>query len=215
MIKVSPSILAADILHLEHELDSVIAAGLSHIHLDIMDGRFVPNISFGVGMATAIRRFGYLKFDCHLMIEEPERYVAEFAAQGPELITVHQEATKHLHRLVYRIKELNCRVGVAINPATPADMLTEILPDLDTVLVMTVNPGFGGQKFIPGTLKKVEKIRALANEFRPDLEIQVDGGIDSVSARQCVALGATHLVAGAAFFTSPNRRALAHELSNL
>lgn len=215
MIKVSPSILAADILRLGEELDSVVDAGLLYVHVDIMDGQFVPNISYGVAMANAIRRYGSLKFDCHLMIEEPERYLSDFAASGPELITVHQEATRHLHRVVHRIKELDVRVGVSLNPATPVSTLKDILPDLDTVLIMTVNPGFGGQKFITRTLNKISEVRALADALNPNLEIQVDGGIDIITGRQCVEHGANHLVAGAAFFNSQNRNAFAAELKSL
>lgn len=215
MIKVSPSILAADILRLGEELDSVVDAGLVNVHLDVMDGRFVPNISYGVAMASAISRYGQLKFDCHLMIEEPERYLADFAATGPELITVHQEATHHLHRVVHWIKERNIRVGVSLNPATPVAMLKDILSDLDTVLIMTVNPGFGGQKFIASTLNKISELQLLADILNPNLEIQVDGGIDLSTGRQCVAQGANHLVAGAAFFNSANSNAFAAELKSL
>ena len=215
MIKVSPSLLAADILRLGEELDSVVDAGLSNVHLDVMDGRFVPNISYGVAMAHAIRRYGQLRFDCHLMIEEPERYISDFATLGPELITVHQEATRHLHRVVHRIRELSVRAGVSLNPATPVSTLKDILPDLHTVLVMSVNPGFGGQKFIPGTLHKILELRDLADVSNPDLEIQVDGGIDIYTGRECVQQGANHLVAGAAFFNSPNRNAFAAELKSL
>ena len=149
------------------------------------------------------------------MIEEPERHVADFAAAGPELITVHQEATRHLHRVVHRIKELNVRVGVSLNPATPVSTLKDILPDLDTVLIMTVNPGFGGQKFIASTLNKIAEVRSLADILNPNLEIQVDGGIDIATGRQCVAHGANHLVAGAAFFNSVNRSAFAAELKSV
>ncbi|KAF0197980.1 MAG: ribulose-phosphate 3-epimerase [Bacillota bacterium] len=215
MIRVSPSILAADILRLGEELDSVIGAGLLNVHVDIMDGRFVPNISYGVAMANAIRRYGQLRFDCHLMIEEPERQLADFVATGPELITVHQEATRHLHRVVHRIKELNVRVGVSLNPATPVSTLKDILPDLDTVLIMTVNPGFGGQKFIASTLNKISELRSFAASLNPTLEIQVDGGIDISTGRQCVEHGANHLVVGAAFFNSTSRHAFAAELKSL
>ena len=215
MIKVSPSILAADILRLGEELDSIIDAGLSTVHVDIMDGRFVPNISYGVAMANAIRRYGQLRFDCHLMIEEPERYVSDFAATGPELITVHQEATRHLHRVVHQIKGLNARAGVSLNPATPISTLKDILPDLDTVLIMTVNPGFGGQKFIASTLNKISELRDLANALNPNLEIQVDGGIDTSTGRQCIEHGANHLVAGAAFFNSANRSIFAAGLTTV
>jgi len=215
VIKISPSVLAADLLRLGDELDSVVDAGLSYVHVDIMDGHFVPNISYGTAMVHAIKRFGQLKFDCHLMVEEPERYLSDFAAAKPELITVHQEATRHLHRIIYRIKELGCRSGVALNPATPVSLLKDIITDVDTVLIMTVNPGFGGQRFIPTTLQKISELKIMSASLNPSLEIQVDGGIDVSTAQQCVAQGANHLVAGAAFFNSPNRRVFAQELKTL
>lgn len=214
MIKVAPSILAADILRLGEELDSVVDSGLGYVHVDIMDGRFVPNISYGVAMAHAIRRYGQLRFDCHLMVEEPERYINEFSATKPELITVHLEATRHLHRLIYQIKGTGTKAGVAINPATPVSLLKDIVRDLDSVLVMTVNPGFGGQKFIHSTLEKIAELRIIADAFNPTLEIQVDGGIDSDTGRLCKEQGATHLVAGAAFFNSPNRQSFVFNLIN-
>jgi ribulose-phosphate 3-epimerase len=204
--------LAADLLFLCEELDSVVAAGLSHVHVDVMDGNFVPNISYGVNMAHAVRRHGKLKFDCHLMVAEPEKHVDAFAAAGPELITVHYEATYHLHRLVYRIKELGVQAGVALNPATPVDVLKCILLDLDAVLLMTVNPGFGGQKFISGVLGKISAVRELSLAQGKDIIIQVDGGITPETGKLCLAQGATHLAAGASFFGSPDRRAFAQSI---
>jgi len=209
VIVLSPSLLAADLLFLCEELDSVASAGLTHVHVDVMDGNFVPNISYGVNMAHAVRRHGKLKFDCHLMVAEPEKHVEDFAATGPELITVHHEATYHLHRLVYRIKELGIQAGVALNPATPVEVLKCIMPDLDAVLLMTVNPGFGGQKFIPGVLEKISAVREFSLAHGKDIAIQVDGGITLETGKLCLAQGATHLVAGVSFFASPDRRAFA------
>ncbi len=212
MIILSPSLLAADLLYLGEELDSVVSAGLSHVHVDVMDGNFVPNISYGVNMAHAVRRHGQLKFDCHLMVSEPEKYVAAFAESGPELITVHVEATHHLHRLVHAIKELGVRAGVSLNPATPVDVLRCIIQDLDAVLLMTVNPGFGGQKFIPSVLAKISAVRELALTHGREIILQVDGGITEETAKLCIAEGATHLVAGFSFFQSPDRRAFAESI---
>jgi len=209
MIVISPSLLAADLLRLGEELDSVVSAGLSCVHVDVMDGRFVPNISYGANMAHAVRRHGRLEFDCHLMVEEPERHIADFALAGPKLITVHYETTRHLHRLVYRIKELGVKAGVALNPATPADVLKCIIGDLDSVLLMTVNPGFSGQKFIPSVLSKIDQVRELAQMQGRDVAIQVDGGITFETATLCIAHGATHLVAGVSFFASPDRESFA------
>lgn len=212
MIVLSPSLLAADLLFLCEELDSVASLGLSHVHVDVMDGNFVPNISYGVNMAHAVRRHGKLKFDCHLMVAEPEKHVEDFAAAGPELITVHYEATYHLHRLVYRIKELGIQAGVALNPATPVEVLKCIMPDLDAVLLMTVNPGFGGQKFIPSVLEKISAVRDFSLAQGKDITIQVDGGITLETGKLCLAHGATHLVAGVSFFGSPDRRAFAESM---
>lgn len=209
MITLSPSLLAADILFLSEELDSVADAGLTHVHVDVMDGHFVPNISYGVNLAHAVKRHGRLKFDCHLMVSEPEKYIVDFAQVKPELITVHYESTNHLHRLVYRVKELGIQAGVALNPATPVSLLKPILGDLDAALIMTVNPGFGGQKFIESMLKKIAELREMALEQGKDLMIQVDGGIAEDTARLCVAEGANYLVAGAAFFNSGDRRKFA------
>lgn len=212
MIILSPSLLAADMLFLSEELDSVADAGLTHAHVDIMDGHFVPNISYGVNLAHAVKRHGRLKFDCHLMVNEPEKYVVDFAAAGPELITVHYESTNHLHRLVYRIKELGIQAGVALNPATPASILKSIISDIDVALVMTVNPGFGGQKFIPSMVRKIAELREMALEQGKALTIQVDGGISQDTAPLCVNEGATYLVAGASFFNSSDRRRFADSI---
>ncbi len=215
MIKVAPSLLSADLLRLADDLDSVVGSGLSLVHVDVMDGCFVPNISYGVNMAAAVRRYGELGFDCHLMVSEPERHIEGFAAVGAEVITVHQESTQHLHRLVYRIKELGCRAGVALNPATPAAALFPILADIDLVLVMTVNPGFGGQRFIDTMLHKIQELDALRRHTGSGFEIQVDGGINLETAARCIEVGATYLVTGAAFFEAPDRRTFVSQLKSM
>jgi ribulose-phosphate 3-epimerase len=215
MTKVAPSLLSADLLYLADELDSVVGAGLSYVHVDVMDGRFVPNISYGANMAAAVQRYGELRFDCHLMVAEPERHVEDFARTGAEFITVHQESTVHLHRLLYRIRELGCKAGVALNPSTPVSHLLPVLPDLDLVLVMTVNPGFGGQSFIKPMLHKISELSALRANAGLNFEIQVDGGINIATAAQCVDAGADFLIAGAAFFGAPDRREFAIQLKNM
>jgi len=212
VIVVSPSVLAADLLFLHEEFESVVQAGLDSVHLDIMDGHFVPNLSYGLNMVHAVKRYGQLKFDCHLMVTEPERYIVDLALMKPEFITVHYEATNHLHRLIYRIKELGCQAGVSINPATSPEVLKYVMPDLDMVLVMTVNPGFGGQQFISTMLPKIAAISEMAVSRNRPLSIQVDGGITLESGRAAVREGATHLVAGASFFQSPDRAVFARAL---
>jgi len=209
---VSPSVLAADLLFLREEFESVVQAGLTSVHLDIMDGHFVPNLSYGLNMVHAVKRFGELRFDVHLMVTDPERYVVELAALRPEFITVHYEATNHLHRLIYRIKELGCKAGVSLNPSTSPDVLKYVWPDLDGVLIMTVNPGFGGQQFIKSMLPKISAVKDVKNELDRSLFIQVDGGINLTTGRDAVLAGATHLVAGAAFFQSHDRASFAHAL---
>jgi len=209
----SPSVLAADLLFLQEEFESVLQAGLESVHLDIMDGHFVPNLSYGLNMVHAVKRFGRLKFDCHLMVTEPEKYLADLAMAKPEFITVHYEATNHLHRLVHRIKELGCQAGVSLNPATPPELLEYVLPDIDVVLVMAVNPGFGGQRFISSVLPKIASLRQMALRRGHALKIQVDGGITLETGRLAFNEGATHLVAGASFFQCPDRAGFARALA--
>jgi ribulose-phosphate 3-epimerase len=200
-IKISPSILSADYARLADSVAEVEAAGADWIHVDVMDGHFVPNITIGPPVVAALRRVTDLPLDVHLMIAAPERYVEAFADAGADLLTVHQEASVHLHRTIEAIKHRGVRAGVSLNPATPPDLLTEILPYLDMVLVMTVNPGFGGQRFIPTSPAKIRRVRQmLAAAGLENREIQVDGGIASDTAGEVVAAGATVLVAGAAIF---------------
>lgn len=201
MAKIAPSVLSADFTRLGDQIAEAESAGADWIHLDVMDGHFVPNITIGPLIVAAARRATSLTLDVHLMIEEPERYLDAFVEAGAQYLTVHQETCPHLHRTVQRIHELGARAGVAINPATPTETLHDILSFVDLVLVMTVNPGFGGQAFIPECLTKVMRVaRRLEAEGMRAVEIQVDGGIDPRTAPAAVAAGATVLVAGSAIF---------------
>jgi len=199
-VEIVPSILSADLTRLGEQVKEAEAAGADRIQVDVMDGRFVPNITFGPLVVEAVRRFASLPIEAHLMIVEPERYVADFASAGADVIIVHQEAALHLHRLVEQVHQLGKKAGVALNPSTPAAMLEDILRDLDHVLVMTVNPGFGGQKFIESTLSKMARVRQMMNERGLDLDIEVDGGIGVLTAPRVVKAGANLLVAGASVF---------------
>jgi ribulose-phosphate 3-epimerase len=202
-VTLAPSVLAADFGRLNEHLAEALDAGADWFHVDVMDGHFVPNISFGAPVVRGIRALADARgalLDVHLMIESPDRYLGDFAGVGAGVITVHQEACPHLHRTVAAIRALGCRAGVALNPATPLGTLDEILPDLDLVLVMSVNPGFGGQEFIPGA---VDKVRRLRDEIRTrglQVLVEVDGGVTPANARALVDAGADVLVAGSAVF---------------
>ena len=200
MALISPSILSADFAKLGEEIRAIDAAGADWIHIDVMDGHFVPNLTIGPGVVKALRPHSDKPFDVHLMISPVDLFLDAFAEAGADIITVHPEAGPHLHRTVQRIKALGKKAGVSLNPATPAKMLDYVLDEIDLVLVMSVNPGFGGQKFIASQLKKIE---AIANRVaKQDLvvDIEVDGGIDAATAPQCIDAGATVLVAGTAAF---------------
>lgn len=201
MALIVPSILSADVARLGEQVREAEAGGADRIQIDVMDGRFVPNITFGPLVVEAVRPLTSLPLEAHLMIVEPERYVEDFAKAGADVIIVHQEVSPHLHRTVQQIKQLGKAAGVAINPATPAGMLEEILPDLDLVLVMTVNPGFGGQDFIP-ILSKLRRLRQMINTQRPGCDLEVDGGIHAQTAPLVVGAGANVLVAGSAVYNN-------------
>lgn len=201
MPKIAPSILSADFARLADGVAEAEAAGADWVHVDVMDGHFVPNLTIGPPVVAALRRVTDLPLDVHLMIDAPERYVEAFADAGADILTVHQEATSHLHRTIQAIKHRGMRAGISLNPATPVSVLEEIITELDMVLVMSVNPGFGGQSFIPTSTAKIDKVRQLLRANRLDhVEIEVDGGIGPDTAGEVVAAGATVLVAGAAVF---------------
>ena len=202
-IKIMPSVLSADFRRLGQEVEEVEKAGANGIHLDVMDGRFVPNITIGPFIVEAVRKTTTLPLDVHLMIVEPERYLDDFARAGADILSIHQEACPHLHRTIQQIKQLGKRAGVVLNPSTPLSTLEEILTDVDLILLMSVNPGFGGQSFIEASVDKVRRLRRLLDERGTHAELEIDGGIDPQTAPRVVTAGATMLVAGSAVFHAP------------
>lgn len=207
MVKIAPSILSADFARLGDEIKDVERAGADYIHVDVMDGHFVPNITIGPLIVEAIRPVTQLPLDVHLMIENPDQYIEAFAKAGADYITVHVEACRHLHRTIQLIKSTGVKAGVVLNPATPVESLKHIIEDVDMVLLMSVNPGFGGQKFIPSVLPKIREVREMADSLNPNLEIEIDGGVNEETARLCAEAGATVLVAGSAVFNKEDRAA--------
>ncbi len=199
-IEIAPSILAADFACLREAVQSAEAAGADYIHVDVMDGHFVPNITAGPPIVRSLRRVTHLPLDVHLMISDPMRYAPAFADAGADVLTAHVEATPHLHRVLQQIRDLGMRPGVALNPGTPAVAISQVLNDVELVLVMTVNPGYGGQAFIEQTLHKIEQIRGMLDDAGSEAELEVDGGIVPQTAERVAAAGATVLVAGTAVF---------------
>lgn len=211
----APSILSANFANLEKEIRTVEMAGVDWIHCDVMDGKFVPNITFGAPVVRAVNKTTKLPLDVHLMIEKPDNFLEDFVNAGADYITVHQEEVVHLHRTISKIKELGAKAGVAINPATPVESLGEILEFVDLVLIMSVNPGFGGQSFIESSLNKIKKLVQLRNEHDLKFLIEVDGGVDRNSIPKLKDAGADVFVSGSAIFSQDNTTAAALELKNL
>jgi ribulose-phosphate 3-epimerase len=214
-LKIAPSVLSADFACIKDQVQAIERGGASYVHLDVMDGRFVPNITWGPKVIGDLRKHTKLEFDCHLMIVEPERYVDQFRRAGADIITFHLEATPHAQRLLTHIRSLGAKAGISICPQTPVAMLEDLMADIDLILIMSVNPGFGGQKFIPHSLEKIRQARELANRSGARCEIEVDGGVTLANARSVVEAGADVLVMGSAIFDTPDCGATTREVRAL
>jgi ribulose-phosphate 3-epimerase len=212
---IAPSVLAADFANLAQETSMLNESAAAWIHIDVMDGVFVPNISFGFPVLEAIKRNTTKFLDCHLMIEKPERYIAKFAKSGANMITVHAEACPHLHRTIQQIKSEGCMAGVAINPGTPVSVLEDVIGDLDLALIMSVNPGFGGQSFIANSIQKTSQLKALIESTGKDIYLEIDGGVNQINAKALIHAGANVLVAGSFVFASVNPKSTIQELIDL
>lgn len=210
MIKLAPSLLSADFSKLAEEIKKV--EDCEYLHIDVMDGSFVPNISFGAVVMKSLRNKTNMIFDVHLMIDEPIRYIKDFADAGADIIVVHQEATKHLHKTVMAVKELGLKVGVSLNPATPVSTLENIIDELDMVLIMSVNPGFGGQKFIESSVEKIKELNSMIKRKGLNVDIEVDGGITKDNVKKVVDAGANVIVAGSAIFGKEDVKQAAEEI---
>ncbi|WP_455538445.1 ribulose-phosphate 3-epimerase [Terrisporobacter sp.] len=204
MIKLAPSILSADFARLLEDVKKVEKAGCEYLHIDVMDGHFVPNITLGPAVVKSLRKDVNMVFDTHLMIENPDNYIKDFVDAGSDLIVVHAEACRHLHRTIQNIKSHNVKAGVALNPATPLESIKYVLQDVDMVLIMTVNPGFGGQSFIESTIEKIKELKKIIDEKKLNVDIEVDGGIKTNNIHKVVEAGANIIVAGSAIFNSDN-----------
>ncbi|ATD30614.1 ribulose-phosphate 3-epimerase [Macrococcoides bohemicum] len=200
MMKVAPSLLSCNFLNIQQEIKRLEEAGVDYIHFDVMDGNFVPNISFAFPILNQIRQVTDLTIDTHLMVQDPERYIQTFAEAGSDIITVHVEATNHIHRAIQMIHDTGKKAGVTLNPGTPIASVVPVLKDIDLVLVMTVNPGFGGQKFIDNGIEKIKFLKDYKEKYHLNYEIEVDGGVNEVTAKTCIEAGADVLVAGSYFF---------------
>jgi ribulose-phosphate 3-epimerase len=214
MIKIAPSILSADFSRLGAEIEDVERGGADYIHVDVMDGHFVPNITIGPLIVDAIRPVTKLPLDVHLMIENPDAFIGTFAKMGADIISVHAEACPHLHRTIQLIKSEGVKAGVVLNPHTPADVIKHVLDDLDLVLLMTVNPGFGGQSFIHSVLPKITEVAEMVKVRGLQTEIEVDGGVNAETAKLCIEAGANVLVAGSAIYNQPDRMKAIREIRN-